>query len=146
MSRVVRKFVRHLELWLSGAGLIVVALAALVVSPNEADVWKVAAITALGVSVLHGLIFYGVRRRQRLVREQAIVEIREMLADVVKNQLAVIGMWLPDDVDREHLDGIEESIQVIEERIDTISEDSLSEWKEHYTGAIERTEAFKQAA
>lgn len=55
------------------------------------------AVTALGISVLHGLIFWVVRRRQRRVRQEAIVEIREMLADVVKNQLAAIGMSLPAD-------------------------------------------------
>ena len=45
--------------------------------------------------MLHGGIFWAIRRRQRRIRQQAILEIREMLADVVKNQLAIIGMWLP---------------------------------------------------
>lgn len=142
------KFIRHIELWLSGAGLLVVWIASIIVAPGSENVWKVAALTALGVSVLHGLIFWGVRRRQRKVRKQAIHEIREMLADVVKNQLAVIGMWLPSGNNQEmdmHIEGIKESIDHIEELVDTISEDSLRSWKTKYHEAIESTGALQEA-
>ena len=71
-----RHFVDNIELYLSAAGLVVV--------------WAVAAV--LGVSVLHGAIFWVVRRRQRRIRAQSVHEIREMLTDQVKNQLAVMRM------------------------------------------------------
>jgi len=67
------------------------------VAPAPGTFWRVAAITAIGVGLLHGPIFWVIRRRQRVVRQQSIEEIREMLGDVVKNKLSVIDMYLPAD-------------------------------------------------
>lgn len=90
------------------------------------------------------------RSRQRRVRAQAIHEIREMLADVVKNQLAVIGMWLPEDKKEYgmHIEGIQESIGRIEDLVDSMSEEALASWKDQYAAAIESTGAmeYRQAA
>ncbi|HMB93544.1 MAG TPA: hypothetical protein VKP65_22010 [Rhodothermales bacterium] len=150
MKKFVKHFLRNIELWLSGAGLLVVWVAYMIVSPASGDVWKIAAITALVVSVLHGIIFWVVRSRQRRVRAQAIHEIREMLGDVVKNQLAVIGMWLPEDKKEYgmHIEGIQESMGRIEELVDSMSEEALASWKDQYAEAIESTGAmeYRQAA
>ena len=150
MQKFFKHFLRNIELWLSAAGLLVVWVAYLIVSPSGGDVWKVAAITALVVSVLHGMIFWVVRSRQRRLRAEAIHEIREMLADVVKNQLAVIGMWLPEDREEYgmQIEGIQESMGRIEELVDSMSEEALADWQDKYAEAIESTGAmeYKQAA
>lgn len=117
-------------------------IASLVVAPGGWDVWKVAAVTALAVSVLHGLIFWVVRRRQRQVRTQAIHEIKEMLADVVKNQLAIIGMSLPErgeTADDFHIESIKDSVAQIEGMMDAISEETLVGWKATYAEILENT-------
>lgn len=75
--------IRNLELWLSTVGLLVVWAGASLFGSAD-NVWHLAALLALGVSVVHGGIFWLVRRRQRTVRLQAIAEIREMMADRVK--------------------------------------------------------------
>ena len=135
---IVRLFLKDIELYLSGAGLLVIwAVPALF---GQSDVWKVAAFTAVGVGVIHGLIFWFVRRRQRKQRMATILEIREMLSDVVKNQLAVIQASLPEERRREKYDiffeGIEESIAEIAERVDSLSEESIEEWKADYEVAV----------
>ena len=138
---MLNRFLRNIELWLSAAGLLVVWVASIIVSPGDANVWKVAALTALVVSLLHGLIFWIVRHRQRQVRRQAINEIKEMLADVVKNQLAVIGMWLQLGETRPEFEaqlaGISESIGNISEMVDSLSEESLHSWMVKYSQAVE---------
>lgn len=66
-----------------------------------------------------------------------------MLADVVKNKLAAISMYLPEEENQElvkqELDGIQNTIEEVAEEVDSISEESLKGWKDHYDDAIERT-------
>lgn len=129
------KFLRHLELWLTLAGVLVVWVAAMLLSSSPGDVWKVAAVAALAVSVLHGLIFWTVRHRQRKVRTEAIDDIREMLSDVVLNQLAIIRLSLPEQQKTAQEDPVQyigQSIQRIETMVDAISEESLQSWQSRY--------------
>lgn len=131
-----RLFLDHIELWLSGAGLAVVWLSTL--AAPHLEPWKVAAVTALGVSVLHGLIFWVVRRRQRQIRYQAVHEIREMLTDEVKNQLAVIGASLPSSAFSEYaeqIDDVTRSIETIGVMMDDLTEERVSTWKRTYANA-----------
>ena len=89
--------------------------------------------------VLHGAIFWVIRRRQRRIRECSIEEIREMLSDVVKNQLAVVQMYLPrenEEIVEAELKGIKASISQVSEQVDALSEETLSEWKTHYHEAV----------
>lgn len=145
-AQIYRGFINHIELWLSGAGLIVILAVPAVFGGT--NVWRVAAFTAAGVGVLHGLIFYAVRRRQRKRRMETIVEIREMLSDVVKNQLAVIRASLPAGEDREqydiYFDGIEDSIEEIAERVDSLSEESIEDWKSEYREAVSNATVISQ--
>ena len=102
--------------------------------------WKVAAITALGVSVVHGVLFWAVRRRQRRVRTEAVHEIREMLTDEVKNQLAVIGASLPSRSLSEYAGQIEDvtrSVDAIGEMMDGLTEERLLAWKRTYSNAAD---------
>jgi hypothetical protein len=133
-----RLFLDNLELWLSAAGLLVVAGGAALAPPGT-DVWLIAALTALGVSVIHGVIFWVVRRRQRQIRHQAIAEIKEVLADVVKNDLAAIGLYLPAENEatlREHLDGVHSTLAAVAAQVDELSEERLAAWRDRYAPSI----------
>ncbi len=88
---VKRLFVDNMELWLSAAG-IALTFAIPTAFPHTFAFWQVAAVSAVAVATLHGVIFWTVRRKQRQVRRHAIAEIRAMTQDVVKNQLAVFGV------------------------------------------------------
>lgn len=123
----------NIELALSGLGLIVIVAVPLVLQPEPAAVWPVAAVTAVVVGVLHGLIFWVIRRRQRWIRAQAIAQIREMLHDIVKNQLAIISLnaQLSGSQER-HQQRIEASVKRIEDALTHISEESLSSWQARY--------------
>lgn len=145
-----KHFINNIELWLSGAGLLVVWGAAALLGPRGIGVWEIAAVTALGVSVLHGIIFWVVRRRQRLIRSKSIHDMREMLTDQVKNQLAVMRMWMPEDGDRAafeaQFDGISESIAEIDAMMDGLSEEKLRAWKSTYANAAEHVRFQPQVA
>ena len=136
MPKLPKLFINNLELWLNAAGIVVVfAVAAL--APGTADLWQIAAVTALGVSVLHGLIFWTVRRRQRMIRHRSIMEIREMLTDVVQNHLAIIAMALPPSEEYQmEVEIMKESIAEITHQVGGLSEEQLSEWKSHYREAV----------
>ena len=143
LDRLPSFFLNHIELWLSGAGLLVIFGVSLIVGPSGLAFWRLIALIAVGVGVLHGFIFWAVRRRQRQVRRQSIHEIQQMLSDVLKNKLAVINMYLPEEENQElveqELDGIRTSIEDIAAEIENISEESIEGWKAHYSEAVERT-------
>lgn len=145
---LIRSFIRHIELWLSAAGLVVILAVPGLLAEEGSAFWRIAALTAMGVGVLHGAIFWVIRRRQQRIREHSIAEIREMLSDVVKNQLAVMRMYLPrenDQIVEAELKGIKASIDQISEQVDALSEESLTEWKTHYREAVTNATTLETA-
>lgn len=143
LDRLPPHFVTHIELWLSAAGLLVIFGVPAIVGSSGLLLWRLIAIIAVGVGVLHGFIFWAVRRRQRQVRRQSIREIQQMLSDVLKNKLAAINMYLPEEENQElveqELEGIRNSIEDIAAEVDNLSEESIEGWKYHYSDAVERT-------
>ncbi len=136
-----RIFVDNLELWLSAAG-IAVTFAIPAVFPHTFAFWQVAAFSAVGVATLHGVIFWIVRRRQRQVRRHVIAEIRSMTQDVVKNQLAVISLIADTSIRDEEAEMFNQSMDTIVHMVDTLSEESLSDWKGRYnTETVEKVVA-----
>lgn len=149
MSQYPRVFLDHIELWLSFAGLIVAIALPQVFGAEGMSFWRATAAVAIAVGLIHGFIFWTVRYRQRQARRDSICEIREMLADVVKNQLTAIDMYLPTEeqtIVRQELDGIRASIERIAEEVDTLSEESIHRWKRKYDGAIRRTTTLSPAS
>ncbi len=130
-----RCFFDHMELHLTGVGLLVTIAAASLAGHLTANVWMVVASTALVVGVVHGLVFWLVRRRQRQVRHAIIQSVQYMLKDVVKNQLAVVRLGVelnamkPGSVDPQRID---ESITQIASAVDSLSAESLRTWQNHY--------------
>lgn len=148
-SILMRVFLDNLELYLTVAGLLVVWATAAALGTTGFDGWTVAAITALAVSVLHGAIFWVVRRRQRMIRAAMVHDIREMLADQVLNQLSVMKMWMPDGDEKAafeyHFAEISDSIDSVATMVDELSEERVRMWQKTYANASEHI-AFRPAA
>lgn len=132
-----KAFLRNLEIYLSLAGVVVVLGAICLISPQGFDPWVVGTVTAVTVGLLHGLIFWLVRRRQRLIRLQAFAEVQQMLKDLVNNQLTVIQAMStlrdvrPDEGARA-CDYISRSVTNITNTIQQLSEESLRRWQRQY--------------
>lgn len=132
-----RLFLEHIELWLSLAGLAIVWLVPAFLFTGR-NAWQVAAMTAIGVGLLHGLIFWLIRRRQRQVRRRAIREIQLMLQDVINNQVQVLlTLSLDDSIDQELAETrrgeIHRTAKRISAMLDDISEESLRDWRDEYS-------------
>lgn len=143
IDRLPRGFVNHIELWLSGVALVLIFGIPAVVGPSGIDFWRLTAIIAIAVGTVHGVLFWAVRRRQRQIRRESIRQIQAMLADVVKNRLTAIDMYLPEGEDpemvRREVNGIQQSIREIAEHVDTLSEETLEDWEEKYDEALQQT-------
>lgn len=133
-----KHFLDNVELWLSGVGLLLIGIIPLLFyGSNFVTMWPVAAVTAISVGLLHGLIFWLVRRRQRTIRNKTIQEIRGMLKDMVNNQLTVIMMSAPtaDQLSPEqqaYITHVNKSATKISKLLDTLSEETLKDWQVHY--------------
>jgi hypothetical protein len=86
-----KTFLSHyLELVFTALGLLVIlAVPALFLRRYPVYPWRIAAVTATAVGIIHGLLFYVVRRRERDARTRLIREVRSM-TDVLCNQLQVV--------------------------------------------------------
>ena len=133
-----RKLIEHLELVLTAAGLLVIFIVHFIWGVSaEANSWMLAAITATAVGIIHGVIFWLVRRRQRLIRRHALTEVSRMLKDIVNNQLCVI-QFTADLQSKEQVvikdahARISTSVHQINVALNNISEESLSMWKGKY--------------
>jgi len=132
-----KQILRHLEIYLSLAGLAVIFGVTFLLRPFGYDSWTVAAITASSVGVLHGMIFWLVRRRQHAVRLETIREIQHMLKDMINNQLTVIQtmshMHHADPVETAKLSNlVNRSVGKISMALQDLSNESLQQWKKRY--------------
>ncbi|BAH38091.1 MAG TPA: hypothetical protein DGD08_06585 [Gemmatimonas aurantiaca] len=136
-----RHFVDNIELWLSAAGVAVILLIPRLGLASQDSYWAVMAVTALIVGVLHGGIFWLIRRRQRRLRATAIREIRQMLTDRVNNQLNVIIMHVSANESAEScetVEGVQAAVDDVTDLLDTLSEESLRGWQAHYADFLSR--------
>ena len=147
LDRLPRGFINHIELWLSGVALVLIFGIPAAVGPSGVAFWRLTAVIAIAVGTIHGVIFWVVRRRQRQIRRQSIRQIQQMLADVVKNRLTAIDMYLPEDEDpemvRQEVDGIRRSISEIVKHVENLSEETLEDWEEKYEDALKQTHALE---
>jgi hypothetical protein len=128
---------RNLEIILSVAGVLVVLAAVVLISPYGFNPWAVGAVTAIAVGLIHGVIFWLVRRRQRQARIDAFDEIQQMLKDMINNQLTVIQTMSnlrdvrPEETARA-CDYITRSVSNISSVLHELSEESLRRWQRQY--------------
>ncbi|CAA9347639.1 MAG: hypothetical protein AVDCRST_MAG11-3319 [uncultured Gemmatimonadaceae bacterium] len=138
-----RALLRNLELILTAAGLGVIAAVPAVLRPTPERYWTVVAATAVGVGVVHGVLFWLVRRRQREVRAATLRDARDVLTDVVNNKLQLMLVHLeelhasasaraPDPVDLESLVAARDAAAHVSALLTTLSEESLRSWKARY--------------
>ncbi len=139
------KFVlRYLELLFTVAGLAVIFGVTAFVHPTDTSSWAVAAVTATLVGVIHGVLFWVVRSRQRRLRQETLADAEAMLRDVIMNQLSIIRLGVelqvPPSADtRQAVLKLGNAIDVIYETIDDLSEEKLARWQERYKRTIERS-------
>jgi len=132
------KFVlKYLEILFTLAGLAVIFIAVLAFTPRGASPWQVAAITATLVGIIHGALFWMIRRRQREVRRAVIGDVQAMLKDIINNQLALILAMsnLREERAEETLragDYISRSVTTISEALRHLSDESLHSWMAKY--------------
>ena len=139
------KFIKNIELWLSAAGLVVIWAVPPLLDFDPDNLWRATAVTAMAVGVLHGIIFWTVRARQRRLRESAIREIRLMLKDVAYNKLNTIVLCLYDPdvrntVKEEAVEEIKASVRDISEMVGDLSEESLTDWQKKYQQTLSSLE------
>jgi hypothetical protein len=135
----VRAFLNHIELWLSAAGVAVILLVPGLLGPGAGEYWKVTAYTAIGVGVLHGLIFWVVRRRQRHVREGTLAEAHAMLRDGIQKQVAALLTMdaRATEEQRRRLDGVFDSMILLDHLLDSLSSERLRAWTDSQEGRVE---------
>jgi hypothetical protein len=88
----VNALLKYLELLLSAVGILVIFAVPLLFFPEREMRWQAAAVTAALVGLIHGVIFYLVRRRQRHLRQTTIHEMQMVVDDIVRNQMTVVAL------------------------------------------------------
>lgn len=133
-----RGFLNHIELWLSAAGVAVILLVGWLLGGSR-DHWEVTAYTAIAVGVLHGIIFWVVRRRQRRVREQTLQDAHAMLRDGIQKQVAALLMMdaTASEEQRRRLDGVFDSLVLLDHLLDSLSSERLRAWTASEEGRAE---------
>jgi hypothetical protein len=121
-----QKFLENLEIILTAAGLGVVALF-FAVFRNVAP-WKAAALSALAVGVLHGIIFFAVRSAQRQARNKSITAIRHTLDDLVRNKLQVV-LFATEIKDEDWRPAAQRAVQEIQISLNRIEAEALTATK-----------------
>lgn len=141
-----RHLLDNLEIYLTVAGLVVAFVIPTLVTGHAP--WRLVAILALGVSVVHGFLFWLVRRRQRRIRAELLAEIRGMLRDRVNNDLTVVvaalghvresGALAGATSDHAHAD-LRDALDAsrrISALLDELSLEGLRRWQARYGDAL----------
>ncbi len=118
-----RRFLENLELILTGAGVAVVAIFFALF--RDIAPWKAAALSALAVGVLHGIIFFAVRSAQRQARNKAVTAIRHTLDDLVRNKLQVV-LFTTEIKDEDWRPAAQRAVQEIQLSLNRIEAEALT--------------------
>jgi hypothetical protein len=118
-----QKALEHLELILTTLGVAVV-ITFLYLFRNI-GAWKAAALSALAVAVLHGIVFAVVRSTQRRVRRIAVVKIRHTFDDLVRNKLQVV-LFATEIQDEDWRPAAQRAVQEIHNSLARIEAEALT--------------------
>jgi hypothetical protein len=95
----------------------------------------------VGMGAIQLSIQWAVRERERRLRSQAVVEIREMLRDRVLNQLAVMRVRAAVEGQgpglNDVLNDINDAVDQVHRMIDDLSEAELDTWRLTYANAVD---------
>lgn len=117
------KALQYLELILTGAGVGVVVLVFAIF--HNIQPWKAAAIAAIAVGVIHGIIFFLVRSAQRRARNQAVRSIRNTFDDLVRNKLQVV-LFATEIQDEDWRPAAQRAVQEIQNSLRRIEAESFT--------------------
>jgi hypothetical protein len=121
---------------LAGTGMLPTFLTAFVPQFQPGSVWLALVPTLTVGFLLYHLTLRAVRESRTRARQQALSEVREMLADRVRNRLAILWLTLPPSrdlpSDPSGLADARDCIRSIESLVDELSEEALDTWKRRY--------------
>jgi hypothetical protein len=120
---VTQRFLKYLELVLTAAGVLVVIVVFAVF--RHIAPWRAAALCAVGVGVLHGIIFFWVRSAQRKARNRALQEIRGTLDDLVRNKLQVV-LFAAEVQGEDWRPAAQRAVLEIQDRLDMVEAEVLA--------------------
>ena len=126
-----RNWLEYLELILTAAGVLVIIVFFYIF--RDIAAWKAAAISALAVGVLHGVIFFAVRSAQRRARAVAIRNIRARLDDLVRNKLQVV-LFATEIKDQDWRPAAQRAVQEIINNLNQIEAESLTAIRPAFIG------------
>lgn len=118
-----QRFLENLELILTGFGVVVVAIFFALF--RDVAPWKAAALSALAVGALHGIIFFAVRSAQRQARNKAVTAIRHTLDDLVRNKLQVV-LFATEIRDEDWRPAAQRAVQEIQLSLNRIEAEALT--------------------
>ena len=127
-----KAFLENIEIWLCMAGVAVIFLIPALLIGDPDLYWKATALTAVAVGMIHGMVFWLVRRRQRSVRRAFITHVRGMLMDRVNNQLMIILAGVGDEAGQKEVEDLKASVEDISDLIRSLNEESLTLWEKRY--------------
>ncbi len=130
MSWLGRFLVRYLELLLTAVGL-GICLGLIGLLPPNADKWQVIALVAMVIGVIHGILFFAVRARQRAVRNQAIHDVAYLLQERVAHYVHIVSRLSESDNSGHQLMA-RRAAGDLAELVDTLSEDALTSWQSRH--------------
>lgn len=142
----------NLEIYLTFAGLAVIFLAAGLF--RQYGYWQALGVTAIAVGVVHGFLFWGIRWRQRRVRQELIQALRLMLSDRINNNLTVLlaaaseghsegrgaSAVVSSPTYRKTIETAMQAAYEISATVERLSLDSLRRWQRHYRMDVLSTE------
>lgn len=117
------KILQYIELVLTVAGLLVVA--GVFALFHQMSPWKAAAICAVVVGAVHGVIFFLIRSAQRKERRKAVRAIRQTLDNLVRNKLQVV-LFSSEIQDEDWRPAAQVAVQEIKDGLDLIEAESLT--------------------
>jgi len=117
-----KSILQHIELTLTAAGVVVVVVVYYLC--RHINAWKAAALCAVLVGVVHGFIFYSVRSAQREARKKNVFSIREMLDNMMKNELNVV-LYPGDEQEEDWRAAAQRAVWEIQTRLNFIESESF---------------------
>lgn len=135
-----KAFLNYIELWLSAAGVgIIMLVSALVGGSSPGDQWRITAYTAVAIGVVHGIIFWAVRHRQRRARYETLREAHAMLRDGIHKQVAALLTMdaTASEEQRRRLDGVFDSLMLLDHLLDALDAERLRAWTASEEGRME---------
>jgi hypothetical protein len=125
---------KYLELILSVVSVLILSTVSWIFFHAHSARWEAAGVITAAAALIHGSIFYLIRRRQNRLRQITIRQMQVVADDIVRNQMTVVSLsaGLPPDAppsvqQREWAQRSIEAAHEIARRLNDIDSDRLSE-------------------